>query len=862
MTNSGELSLLRTKLERPRYQEKLVPRPHLLQRLDAGLRSPLILLSAPAGFGKSTLLSAWLEQCPAPSAWLALDVGDNDLVVFLRYVIAAVRTLFPDACAETEALTRLALRPSVTVFAHELSNELDALPGDFVLVLDDYDVIHDAAVYELLSQLLQRPPWPLHLVLAARQDPALPLVKLRATGRLTELRLHDLRFTPAESAAFFTQVSGLALDQQSTAALDSVLEGWPAGLRLATLSLRTPTDVEAAIAGVANSHGSVMDYLFDEIFTNLPPSRQADLLKIAVLDRFCASLCVTVCEQIEGSADPSAGQSFVTWLQAANLFVVPLDDQGGWFRFHHLFLQLLRYRQQAQFDSAALAALHGRAAAWFAGAGLVEDALRHALAAGDLGLAAAVVAQVRQAVLNQEDWPRLQRWLDLFPAEFVAQTPELSIIRAWVLHNQFRSAEVDSLLDEIEAILAVRAATSAVVEPDPLEGDVACLRAMCCFWRGEGERCLLLTRRVLEVAPRTYTMVRGSALLYLGVAAQLAGEEAAGFARLQDEFSLASGRNAAMEARILIGLTVMEWVACDLSATTRMAERLLKLGEQHRLVASWAWGHYYLGCVHYARNDLAQAATHFGAIVDRPFGAHALTVVQSHFGLALARYAHFTSPIRRYSDLLVHRALISGYGFGADGLAPETAATFESIGQHISATERRAAAAEREAIDRYVAHFMAERVGEIFPGRVSGVAKFGLFVALQETGADGLLPIGLLPNDFYDHDDRRHALVGRRWGRVFELGAPIVVKLAAAQPLTGGLTFEYVEGGTADAAGGESRSQGRSDGASSGMGRGPGRMSGRGFPGKKSAGPRGATGGKPSKKLKKQKKDRKKRPRR
>lgn len=166
-----------------------------------------------------------------------------------------------------------------------------------------------------------------------------------------------------------------------------------------------------------------------------------------------------------------------------------------------------------------------------------------------------------------------------------------------------------------------------------------------------------------------------------------------------------------------------------------------------------------------------------------------------HFGLALQRYAHFTSPIRRYSDLLVHRALISAYGFGEDGLPPDAAQKFEGIGQHISATERRAAAAEREAIDRYVAHFMAERVGETFPGRISGVAKFGVFVTLAETGADGLLPVALLPSDFYDHDDRAHSLVGRRWGRSFELGAPIVVKLAAAQPLTGGLTFEYVEGG-------------------------------------------------------------------
>ena len=168
-----------------------------------------------------------------------------------------------------------------------------------------------------------------------------------------------------------------------------------------------------------------------------------------------------------------------------------------------------------------------------------------------------------------------------------------------------------------------------------------------------------------------------------------------------------------------------------------------------------------------------------------------------HFGLALQRYAHFTSPIRRYSDLLVHRALISAYGFGEDGLPKEAAGAFEATGQHISATERRAAAAERDAIDRYVAHFMSERIGENFAGRINGVARFGLFVTLDETGADGLLPVTLLPADFYDHDERSHALIGRRHGRAFQLGALITVRLAAAQPLTGGLTFELVAGGGA-----------------------------------------------------------------
>ena len=238
MANLSELPLLRTKLHRPQHEPDVVLRPSLVARLEAGLRRTLTLVSAPAGFGKTTLLSQWLEQCAMPSAWLSLDDGDNDLEIFVRYVIAAVRTLYPSACAETEALTNLSPLPSVSLLAYCISNELEKLPGDFVLVLDDYNAIHSAAVDELLATILRRPPRPLHLVFATRQDPSLPLVKLRAAGRLTELRLHDLRFSPAESTAFFNLSSGLTMNEENAARLDSVVEGWPAGLRLASLSLR------------------------------------------------------------------------------------------------------------------------------------------------------------------------------------------------------------------------------------------------------------------------------------------------------------------------------------------------------------------------------------------------------------------------------------------------------------------------------------------------------------------------------------------------------------------------------------------------------------------------------------------------
>ena len=283
--------LLRTKLHRPQHEDDIVPRPRLLARLDEGVRRPLTLISAPAGFGKSTLLSAWLAQCALPSTWLSLDAGDNDLLVFLNYLIAAIRVLEPDACAETEALASLAAPVAESVLAHQLINELDALPDNFVLVLDDYDQIDHPAIHELVSILVRRPPRPLRLVIAARQDPPLPLVKLRAKGLLTEVRMGELRFQAEETAAFWRSRSEYPLDAASAATLDRVVEGWPVGLQLAAISLRLSTDPAQTITALASSHTHVMDYLFHEIFETLPAGHQDCLLKIALLDRFCGSLC-------------------------------------------------------------------------------------------------------------------------------------------------------------------------------------------------------------------------------------------------------------------------------------------------------------------------------------------------------------------------------------------------------------------------------------------------------------------------------------------------------------------------------------------------------------------------------------------
>ena len=251
MAVTKQSMILVTKLHSPPVTANLVPRPQLYARLDSGLQYPLTLVSAPAGFGKSTLLSAWLAQSDMRFAWLSLDAGDNDLTVFLSYFIAAVRSLYAGACAETEAMIRLASLPESAVLAHQLINELETLPGAFVLVLDDFHTIRDRAIQKLVATIVRRPPRPLHLVLAGREDPSLPLAKLRAQGHMLEFRSADLRFRRAETVAFLRQIPDLTIDEAGVTILDAAVEGWPAGLRLATLSLRLSGDLAGRLSDLS-----------------------------------------------------------------------------------------------------------------------------------------------------------------------------------------------------------------------------------------------------------------------------------------------------------------------------------------------------------------------------------------------------------------------------------------------------------------------------------------------------------------------------------------------------------------------------------------------------------------------------------
>jgi LuxR family maltose regulon positive regulatory protein len=378
--------LLATKLFPPFPRRDLVHRSRLTERLSSGLIAPLTVVVAPAGWGKTTLLSDWLasDHAAAPSvAWIALDEGDNDVVRFLRYLVGAVQTVDIRMGARARASLQSAQPPAAEAVLALLINDLAALSNDLVLVLDDYHVIDTPGIHQALTFLLDHLPPRLHLAIATRTEPQLPLARLRARGLLVELRAADLAFAADEAISFLNEVMGLRLTPAEITALRSRTEGWIAGLHLAALTLRerAPGDRQGFIAGLSGTHRYILDYLAGEVFALQPPHVQYFLLCTSILGGLSGPLCDAVLGDAALDSTGTDGQAMLEWLDSANLFVVRLDDTRTWYRYHHLFAGFLRERLRRERPD-LIPDLHRRAARWLEESGRLEYAAEHALAAG------------------------------------------------------------------------------------------------------------------------------------------------------------------------------------------------------------------------------------------------------------------------------------------------------------------------------------------------------------------------------------------------------------------------------------------------------------------------------------------------
>ncbi len=395
--------ILATKLYVPPPRPKVVSRPRLIERLNEGLQRKLTLISASAGFGKTTLVSEWvatLTPSPLPLgeglgvrvAWLSLDEGDNDPARFLTYLVAALQTIVANIGEGVLGALQSPQPPPTESILTTLLNEIATIPDNFILVLDDYHAIDAKSVDNALTFLVEHLPPQMHLVIATREDPSLPLARLRVRGQLIELRAADLRFTPAEAAEFLNRVMGLNLAAEDIAALDTRTEGWIAGLQLAAISMQGHQDTTSFIKSFAGSHHFVLDYLMEEVLGQQSETIQTFLLRTSILDRLCGPLCDAV---LLGPA--ASGQETLEYLEHANLFIVPLDNERHWFRYHHLFADLLRQRLQRNStlstgkEKGGVDELHRRASEWYEHNGSAADAIRHALAAEDFERAATLV---------------------------------------------------------------------------------------------------------------------------------------------------------------------------------------------------------------------------------------------------------------------------------------------------------------------------------------------------------------------------------------------------------------------------------------------------------------------------------------
>jgi LuxR family transcriptional regulator, maltose regulon positive regulatory protein len=634
--------ILATKLYIPPPQLRVVLRPRLTERLNQGMHRKLTLISAPAGFGKTTLLSEWLASCERPAVWLSLDEGDSDPTRFLAYLVAALQTIAADIGEGVLGALQSPQPPPTESILTTLLNEITTIEDDFVLVLDDYHSTDARAVDDALAFLLEHLPPGMHLIIATREDPHLPLARLRARGQLSELRAADLRFTPEEAAEFLEGVMSLDLSAEDIAALETRTEGWIAGLQLAALSMRGREDVPGFIRAFAGDNRYILDYLVEEVLQRQPERVRSFLLQTSILERLSGPLCDAVTGQEEGNARLEA-------LERGNFFVVPLDDKRHWYRYHHLFAEVLSAHLMAE-QPDLVATLHRRASEWYERNGSPTDAIRHALAAEDFERAASLVELAALEMLGSGPEDTLFGWLEALPDELVGSRPVLSVYYAFASLGHIGLEAAEARLQDAERWLDTTADTSeqpassgetVVVDEDgyrSLPGTIAVARAYIAGARGDVRGTVKHARRAVDLLPEDDHLWRGAAATLLGIAYWTSGDLEAAHRSFVDGVA-----HQQMTGHIrfqIVGTYILADIRIAqgrLHEAVRTYERSLRLATEHGEPV-WGTADLYVGLseLHRERDDL-EAATEL-LMRSKELG--------EHFGLPETRYRWYVAMAR------------------------------------------------------------------------------------------------------------------------------------------------------------------------------------------------------------------------
>ncbi len=596
--------LLLTKLYVPPSRPNIVLRPRLVERLNEGLAlgCKLTLISAPAGFGKTTLVSEWLAGHGQRIAWLSLDAGDNDSTRFLAYLIAALQSIAPEIGAGALVVLQSPQPPSAESILTTLLNEISALSDSFILVLDDYHMIDSKPVDRALTFLIEHQPPQMHLVIATREDPPLPLARLRVRGQLIELRAADLRFIPAEAAEFLNRVMGLNLSEGDVSALEARTEGWIAGLQLAAISLQGHSDAAGFIQSFTGSHHFVLDYLMEEVLQQQPENIQVFLLRTSILERLCGPLCAAVL-----GVPSASGQETLEYLERANLFTVPLDGERRWYRYHHLFGNLLQQRLGEKLAPEEVAELHIHASQWYEKNNLALQAFQHATAANDVERAERLMQSKGMPLHFRGVATAVLDWLASLPTAALNARPLLWVRSGTLALMAGQTTGVEEKLQAAEKALQN-------MEPDDgmrdLIGQIACARATLALTRYEPEVMLIQARRALEYLSPENLTYRFTANWAITSASLLQGDRATAAQACLEGISI-SQKSGDVFSIIL--------AATNLGRVQELENQLFQAAETYQRVLQISGDHphpnageVHLGLAHiyYQWNDLDTAEQH------------------------------------------------------------------------------------------------------------------------------------------------------------------------------------------------------------------------------------------------------------
>lgn len=584
-------------LMRPHIAGDVVSRPRLLKLLDRG--ADLTLVVAPAGYGKTTLIADWLETCGLPCAWAPFDAEVNGLHQFLMRLLTALNATLPQLGGNLlQELPTAHTLPPRSVIVATLHAAFASLDQEVVLVLDDYHT----EVHNLLAEVLCLPPTPLRFIIATRHDPPLPLVRLRASGRLVEIRSRDLSFTPAETEQFLQHSLHTPLSATEIDELMYGTEGWAASLRLAQLYLRQEQGFASLARALEVGSRHAQAFLSEEVFSGLPPTIQEFLMRTAILERLSARVCAALTED----GNPAAAQANLHWLVANGVFTAPIDDAQEWFHCHALLRQFAAHQLNLRYGADAVAALHHRASQWFATEGQTEEAIRHALTAGDTAQAISILAHARHTLMDDARWMDLAHLLHLFSARQIESAPELLLTQAWFARSQNNNALLQASMQLAADLLNTSDPTSD--RTVALHGEVEALRSHLCFWRADVSGVIDHARTALALLPRTARFARSFSILHSIVGYQSTANQTAAHALIAEYAGDMSPNDYIDQMYLLTNKATLYILEGDLLSLATTADAMLQISDGRPWTETQGYAYYYRALIHYYQNEPADVA--------------------------------------------------------------------------------------------------------------------------------------------------------------------------------------------------------------------------------------------------------------